>query len=185
MGWGRERRRLTSSLRKEKKAVAGEENKKDRRAFRGILSERKKGSGVTRSREAEALVVLWIHRSPTADLVPDEPQIWRDANDVADLARVVKARWANRHFVLRIARRLTFAPYLLGEALGVDDEALMGPATDHVHPVAHLHLEHEAPAVYFDELHSGGYLKTGRCRRLVTHIPSAPRLYRRQSTVRL
>ena len=136
---------------------------------------------MTRSREAEALVVLWIHRSPTADLVPDEPQIWRDANDVADLARVVKARWANRHFVLRIARRFTFAPYLLGEALGVDDEALMGPAADHVHPVAHLHLEHEAPAVYFDELHSGGYLKTGRCRRLVTHIPSAPRLYRRQS----
>src|SRR3989442_7520689 len=60
------------------------------------LSRSKKGSGVTRSREAEALVVLWIHRSPTADLVPDEPQIWRDANDVADLARVVKARWANR-----------------------------------------------------------------------------------------
>jgi len=30
--------------------------------------------------------------------------------------------------------------------------------------------EREAPAVYFDQLHSGGYLETWRCRRLVAHI---------------
>src|SRR6267143_5084573 len=66
--------------------------------------------------------------------------------------------------------RLAVALYLLGEALGVDDEALMGPAADDVHSVARLHVEHEAPAVYFDELHSHGYLKTGRCCRLVAHI---------------
>jgi hypothetical protein len=32
----------------------------------------------------------------------------------------------------------------------------VGPAADDVHPVARLHVEYDAPAVYFDELHSDG-----------------------------
>src|SRR5713226_3925627 len=46
----------------------------------------------------------------------------------------------------------------------------MGATADDVHSVARLHVEHKSPAIYFDELRSHGYLKTGRCRRLVTHI---------------
>ena len=36
-----------------------------------------------------ALVVLQIHRSPAVELVPDKPEVRRDANDIADFPGVV------------------------------------------------------------------------------------------------
>jgi len=48
---------------------------------------------------AEVLVVLRVHGGPAAYLVTDQPEVRRDAIDVADLPDVARAKV---HFVLRI-----------------------------------------------------------------------------------
>ena len=56
---------------------------------------------------AEVLVVLRVHGGPAAYLVTDQPEVRRDAIDVADLPDVARAKV---HFVLRIeaSARLRF-----------------------------------------------------------------------------